>query len=189
LITAATALFGERGYHEVEVKELCERAGLKPRDFEQAFESREELFIAVLAKLNQELQKRTVIAAMAAPREPLGMIEASVRCFLEFLREDPRRGRIMLFDGMSVSPAVMRLILKSAQDQMGMLLSYVSMLFPKHPHVELLSQGLMGGTARIAMEWVAYGFVAPLDEVMLNAMMLYRGVLALAPPAPAPSAK
>ena len=91
-------VFGTKGFHASTVREVCVAAHLTERYFYESFKNLSDLFIAVYGEMRQQLMDRTLRVFDADDRQPVELVESSLRVFLEFIREDPRRGQIMLVD-------------------------------------------------------------------------------------------
>ncbi|MEW5826917.1 MAG: TetR/AcrR family transcriptional regulator [Candidatus Bipolaricaulota bacterium] len=58
LLQAGEAVFSERGYHEASVSEICRRAGLANGTFYRHFEHKEEIFAALVERLQNGMRER-----------------------------------------------------------------------------------------------------------------------------------
>jgi len=65
LVTAATAVFAEKGYASTRVAEIAERAGVGKGTVYEYFSSKEELLFAVFESINRDISER-MDAALAA---------------------------------------------------------------------------------------------------------------------------
>lgn len=182
LIAAGVSLFGTRGYHDTGVREICAEARLTERYFYESFENREGLFAAVYASLNGELRRLTLAALARAPREPEALAEAALRVFLRYMKEDPRRARILLIDALTIGQDLTRLQRSTALEFVDLLRGFVDALFPDaRTHgidPDLLSHALIGANIAVATHWAATGFRAPLARVLSNSLVLYRALIA-----------
>ena len=62
LVTAATAVFAEKGYASTRVAEIAERAGVGKGTVYEYFSSKEELLFAVFESINEEISTRVSAA-------------------------------------------------------------------------------------------------------------------------------
>lgn len=182
LLAAGLDAFGTRGYHEVTVREICAGAKLTERYFYESFTSLEALFLALYAELNRQLRQATLDALAAIPSpagvEPLAT--AAVRVLLEFIRDDPRRARVMLIDAVSISHDVQRLSGEITRDYALLLRSFIDLLFPEAQArgiaVDVIAAGLLGANIHIATHWVRERFATPLEKVLESNVLLYRAL-------------
>lgn len=182
LIAAGLEAFGVHGFHGVTVREVCATAKLTERYFYESFKTLEQLFTAVYLHLNEQLKSRT-LAALADVRQPSGveaLATASIRVLLEFIRDDPRRARVMLIDAVSISHDVQRLSGEVTRDYALLLRSFIDLLFPDAKAygipVDFVAAGLLGANIHIATHWVREGFATPLEQVLEGNVMFYRAL-------------
>ncbi|HET8694281.1 MAG TPA: TetR/AcrR family transcriptional regulator, partial [Aquabacterium sp.] len=116
LIEGATEVFGTKGFHASTVREVCVAAHLTERYFYESFKTLSELFIAVYVEMRQELMNRTLKVFDGEEQRPVALVESSLRVFLEFIREDPRRGQVMLVDALGINNEVTRISGSTARD-------------------------------------------------------------------------
>lgn len=184
LIEGGIELFGTKGFHATTVREVCMAAHLTERYFYESFESLAALFVEVFNHLREQLMTRTLEAMMRTPvTSPLSLLDPSLRVFLEFIRDDPRRGRIMLVDALGVDANVAKLSGEAARDYSGLLRQHLESLVPADKRdlidVDLLSDGLIGLNILLAARWMQDGFKAPIDTVVRTNMLPYEGMFRL----------
>lgn len=184
LIDGALEVFGTKGFHASTVREVCVAAHLTERYFYESFNSLPDLFVAVYGELRTQLMARTM-AVLESLREvtALGALRPALRVFLEFIQDDPRRGRIMLVDALGVDSEVARLSGETARDYSGLLKLHLTRLVPpahlKEVNLDLLADGMIGLNVLLAARWMQDGFVVPIDEVVRTNMLPYEGLVAL----------
>jgi AcrR family transcriptional regulator len=86
ILDEAARLFAERGYHPTSVAEIVESLGVGKGVFYWYFESKEDLFLEILASSSQELRRRQQ-AAIGDEPDPLRRIEVGIRASLAWFRE------------------------------------------------------------------------------------------------------
>jgi AcrR family transcriptional regulator len=184
LIEGAIEVFGTKGFHESTVREVCVAAHLTERYFYESFKTLAQLFIEVYSSLREQLMERTLAAIAQAEPTPMGMLERALRVFLEFIRDDPRRGRIMLVDALGVNDQMAALSGATARDYSAMLKMQLGNLVPQREaeqvSLDLLADGMIGLNVLLAARWMHDGFAEPLDQVVQTNMLPYRGMLKLA---------
>lgn len=184
LIEGAIEVFGTKGFHAATVREVCVAAHLTERYFYESFKTLPQLFMAAYESLRVQLMQRTLAAIAQAPNTPIGMLEPAMRVFLEFIRDDPRRGRIMLVDSLAVNDQVAALSGATARDYSAMLKQGLNALVPEGelPHIslDLLADGMIGLNVLLAARWMQDGFKDPIDRVVRTNLLPYRGMLAQA---------
>ncbi|AKJ27429.1 transcriptional regulator, TetR family [Caldimonas brevitalea] len=182
LVEAGVSVFGARGYHAATVREVCAVAHLTERYFYESFEGMDRLFAAVYAEVLGDLKRRTVAAiARHAADAPLQATDAALRLFFEYIREDPRRARIVLLDALSINEAVLQQCAAALQDYAGLVGHLVqhSEVATSDSHLDagLLAAGLVGFHVHVATTWLLGGCETPLDTVVETARFAYRGLV------------
>ena len=86
ILDEATRLFAERGYHPTSVAEIVESLGVGKGVFYWYFESKEDLFLEILASSSQDVRRRQQ-AAIGDEPDPLRRIELGIRASLAWFRE------------------------------------------------------------------------------------------------------
>lgn len=181
LIEGAIEVFGTKGFHAATVREVCVAAHLTERYFYESFKTLPQLFMATYAELREQLMALTLAALKKAEPTPLGMLEPAIRVFLEFIRDDPRRGRIMLVDSLGVNDEVAAMSGATARDYSAMLRQSLHMLVPDadqgEVNLDLLADGMIGLNVLLAARWMHDGFAESIDKVVLTNLLPYRGLL------------
>src|SRR5262249_29985320 len=96
LVTAARALFGERGYASVGTEEIVRAAGVTRGALYHQFRDKADLFAAVAEQVEAEIVNRVAEGA-AAPTGPVEELRRGMRPCLDAWA-DPEVGRIILPD-------------------------------------------------------------------------------------------
>jgi len=86
ILDQAVRLFAERGYHPTSVAEIVESLGVGKGVFYWYFESKEDLFLEILASSSQDL-RRLQQAAIGDEPDPLRRIDLGIRASLAWFRE------------------------------------------------------------------------------------------------------
>ena len=94
LLAAAEELFAERSYQQTTVAEICARAGIATGSFYAHFQSKAEIFAAVVRRINADLRAvmRNAIEQAQTQRE---RERACFRAFFEMLSKRPWMDRIV----------------------------------------------------------------------------------------------
>jgi AcrR family transcriptional regulator len=100
LLSAARALFGQRGFAAVGTEEIVRTARLTRGALYHHFEGKEDLFRAVYEAVEAELVQQVAAIALAT-ENPLEALRAGARAFLDAC-EDPAVRQITLIDAPAV---------------------------------------------------------------------------------------
>ena len=86
ILDESARLFAERGYHPTAVADIVESLGVGKGVFYWYFDSKEDLFLEILAASSQDLRRRQQ-AAIGAEPDPLRRIELGIRASLQWFRD------------------------------------------------------------------------------------------------------
>lgn len=183
LIEAGLAVFGEKGYHQSTVRDVCKQAQLTSRYFYESFDSMESLFRAVYVSVSRELMQSTIMSLASCQPEPEKLAEAALRTFYEFIRHDPHRARVTLIDVLNVGEGMNVLTDKAHQDFAHLIAGFMHQMFPRlaakgELDFLVLSNGLVGANTRIATQWVAERCKTPLENVLRNVLVMFEACIA-----------
>lgn len=94
ILDAAAAEFGERGFHDTGITHITQRAGVALGTFYTYFDSKEEVFRALVRDMSEQV-KVQVAPAIAEATDGLSAEREGLRAFLEFVREHKEIYRII----------------------------------------------------------------------------------------------
>ncbi len=95
LLSAAEQLFGERSYQRTSVAGICARAGIATGSFYLHFNSKSDIFAAVVRQINADLRAAMRVALEQAPGDQRARERASFGAFFEMLSRRPWIDRIV----------------------------------------------------------------------------------------------
>ena len=95
MLAVAAEGFARVGYKNLSIRDLTEKAGIAPGSFYKFFESKEELFHAVVAEAGDALRLR-LRAALEHSRSPKSALMEAVRIIGETLEGNPVLAQLML---------------------------------------------------------------------------------------------
>jgi AcrR family transcriptional regulator len=183
LMDAGLEVFGHRGYHLSTVRDICAQAGLSERYFEESFKTLAELFDAVYAELRAQLQQyimQAVIKSGIQSPDPMALAKGTLHAWYSFLKEDPRKARVMLFESATVSDNGMRSAEATTSEIGGMFRTFITMLYPKLNEatfdMDLMLSALTGAAVYMARTWVRSGYKQPIELVIAHNLALYKSL-------------
>jgi AcrR family transcriptional regulator len=94
LIEAAAGEFGERGYHDAAITGITQRAGVALGTFYTYFESKEEVFRALVREMSRATRAHVAEAVKDAP-DRLAAERLGLEAFIAFTRKHPELYRII----------------------------------------------------------------------------------------------
>jgi AcrR family transcriptional regulator len=95
LLAAAESLFAERSYQRTSVAGICARAGMATGSFYLHFNSKADIFAAVVRRINADLRAAISAALEQAPSDQRARERASFGAFFEMLSRRPWIDRIV----------------------------------------------------------------------------------------------
>src|ERR1700745_3608162 len=95
LLTAAEELFGQRSYHRTTVADICARAGMATGSFYSYYESKAEIFAAVVRAINADLRHAMRVALEHTDGGQRNRERAAFRAYFDMLSERPWIDRIV----------------------------------------------------------------------------------------------
>ncbi|MEW1547332.1 TetR/AcrR family transcriptional regulator [Streptomyces tsukubensis] len=101
LVSAARALFAERGYAGVGTEEIVRAAGVTRGALYHQFRDKNDLFDATVRTVEAELTERIAGQVMASSADPVQALKTGARAFLDAFAE-PDVERILLLDAPGV---------------------------------------------------------------------------------------
>jgi AcrR family transcriptional regulator len=104
LIAAGLDLLGTVGWEQTTMTAVCARARLTERYFYEHFTGRDQLLLAVVDQVAAEARTTVADALAAAPREPRAAAHATISAFVDFVTDDPRKGRAALIESAAADP-------------------------------------------------------------------------------------
>ncbi|MFI6865546.1 TetR/AcrR family transcriptional regulator [Nocardia sp. NPDC050406] len=103
LLDAALETIGTQGFSSLSVLGLSRATGLNDRYFAESFDSREDLFSALIDRMLEELAALVAAALLASERDLRSKMRAAVGAAIEYLTDDPRKARVALIEAPAVA--------------------------------------------------------------------------------------
>ena len=95
LLGAAEHLFGERSYRRTTVADICAQAGMATGSFYAHFDSKADVFAAVIRQINADVRAAQVAAIKAAEDNQRARERASFRAYFDLMSRRPWIYRIV----------------------------------------------------------------------------------------------
>ena len=95
LLTAAEELFGQRSYHRTTVADICARAGMATGSFYSYYQSKAEIFAAVVRAINTDLRRAMKEALEHTGGGQRNAERASFRAYFDLLSTRPWIDRVV----------------------------------------------------------------------------------------------
>lgn len=104
-MTAMADLCAEQGYEATKIADLVRRAGVARKTLYDAFDGKEEVFLAAFDAAIDEVAQRMEAACEDAEGEWIDGVAAGLRAFLAYVAENPALARLCLVEAVSATPA------------------------------------------------------------------------------------
>jgi AcrR family transcriptional regulator len=95
LLSAAEHLFGEHSYRRTTVADICAQAGMATGSFYAYFQSKSDIFTAVIRQINADVRAVQVAALQGAPNTQRDRERASFRAYFDLMSRRPWIYRIV----------------------------------------------------------------------------------------------
>ncbi len=107
ILEHATSVFGSRGYHNVSMEDIADQAGISKALVYQHFESKDELYMAVLRSFMDTLGE-TVLPAWAQDRPPAERFWRGFVAFFEFVEKNREAWGVLNRDAVEIDDAMVK---------------------------------------------------------------------------------
>jgi AcrR family transcriptional regulator len=108
LLDAATWVFARKGYRRAGVSDIIARAGVARGTFYLYFESKEQVFLAVVENFHRRITRAVAEADQTPPLDPGAgpqvILQASFRRWLEFFAANRDAATVILKEASSIDP-------------------------------------------------------------------------------------
>jgi AcrR family transcriptional regulator len=174
ILEAARAAFAEGGFHQTSLDAVAEQAGVSKALIYEHFDSKRELYLAMLEMHTDELVER-VRAAVTAADQPEERLHAGLEAFFTFVEERRGAWRIMFRNPGDPDVAVYMERLRDgvAAAVAALMSEEAKRAFPDAPEreriIEMVAQQLVGAMQSLADWWDLHRDV-PKEEVLQVAM-------------------
>jgi AcrR family transcriptional regulator len=95
LLSAAEHLFGERSYRRTTVADICAQAGIATGSFYAHFDSKADIFAAVIRRINADLREAMAAALKLADDNQRARERAAFRAYFDLMSHRPWIYRIV----------------------------------------------------------------------------------------------
>ena len=183
LVEAGLETLGTKGLHTTTVRDVCGQAGLSERYFYESCSGLGGLFDTIYQTLHQELLGRLMAVFVSSRNQHQPALEGGKKALLvwfTFLKEDPRRARIMLIDAMGGNEGSARGAKAAARDYVGAIQAFLDLLYPgmpaQHLSSRLMAATLVGACIHTAKEWIWSGFEDPMERVVDHLSVVFQAL-------------
>lgn len=98
LVEAAITLLATRGEARTTMTAVCAEAGLTERYFYESFGSRDEVLIAALDSVSEEIARTTLDAVSTSSGDPAARVRATIAAVVDFVVAAPNKMRVAVVE-------------------------------------------------------------------------------------------
>ncbi|WP_328602430.1 TetR/AcrR family transcriptional regulator [Nocardia terrae] len=104
-LDAAIRIFGERGYANCSLADVCAAAGLSKRQFYEEFQTREDVLVAAYDQIQDQAGAAlaTALSTMGSDPDPTETVTQALSGFLGSIGSDPHRAKVAFVEVVGVS--------------------------------------------------------------------------------------
>ena len=191
--SAMVELIAERGYANIAVRDLAERAKVSSRAFYERFRGKEDCFLRTHELVVRRTAKR-VVAAQAGERDRHERLRLGFKAFIRELDREPRAVRLALLDAYFDGPAARAQARKAELLFGAMLTESLGDPAGDAPGLSLAVEAIVAGSVEVARRQLLSGEerASPhlADELLDWALACHqRAAASPSPPFPIPSSK
>jgi hypothetical protein len=121
-----------------------------------------------------------LISSRGKQSAPMATAKEALIAYLAFLKDDPRRARIMLVDAMGINEGSTRGAQAAARDYVGAIQAFLDLLYPRMAEQQLSSRTmaamLSGACIHVAKEWINSSFEAPLEAIAAHLVVMFEAL-------------
>jgi AcrR family transcriptional regulator len=154
LLTTASEVFVDRGYHAAGMDEIADRAGVSKPVLYQHFSSKLDLYLAVLQQ-HGEILVTNVQEALSTTTDNRRRLRAAVQAFFDFIEHDSQGYRLIFENDYVSEPQVasqVKVAVDACTDAVFDLISRDSGLDPHR--ARMIAVGLVGISVDCARYWL-----------------------------------
>jgi TetR/AcrR family transcriptional regulator, fatty acid metabolism regulator protein len=156
LLTEATRLFGQRGFHDTTVPMIVAAADSSIGSFYLYFRSKEDIFAAVLEWMGAQIATAIGEAMAQAGPDPLDHMRAAVEALVNFLARNPGEARILIVESSGLGKrleAVRRAIVQSHTRSVQQALTLLAHRLPEMD-AAIAASCWIGAAYEAAFHWL-----------------------------------
>ncbi|WP_405484727.1 TetR/AcrR family transcriptional regulator [Nocardia sp. NBC_00511] len=159
-LDAAIRIFGERGYANCSLADVCAAAGLSKRQFYEEFETREDVLVAAYDQIQDEaaLALGVALGQLGPSTDPATRVSEALTAYLGSVGADPHRAKVAFVEVVGVSERMERHRRTRRHSWVGAITMALDPLAGPSAHIrstpELAGSALIGAINGLAHEWL-----------------------------------
>jgi AcrR family transcriptional regulator len=181
LLTSASDVFVDRGYHSAGMDEIADRAGVSKPVLYQHFSSKLDLYLAVLQQ-HGDILVASVQDALSATTDNRQRLRSAVQAFFDFIEHDSQGYRLIFENDYVTEPQVanqVKVAIGACTDAVFDLISRDSGLDPHR--ARMIAVGLVGISVDCARYWLDGDRPIPKEDAVEGTVQFAWGGLSHVP--------
>lgn len=169
-IEAGLTVFGDTGFQQSSITEVCRVAKLARGQFYEHFGTREGLLLAVYDFVQDDARNAVTEAIAAIPvRDAAGRAHAAVHAYAQSVGADPRKARISHVEIVGVSAHVEQHRIEKRQQWVKLFQEELTAMFgPEYIPVggfQIAAMGVIGALMAMVSQWSTAPSQSSLDDI------------------------
>lgn len=169
LLDAGLEIVGTGGVERATMTAICLQAGLTERYFYESFRAREDLLLAVVDEIAEQVRSAVVVALQEAKGDAEVKARAAIAAFAALLTEDPRKGRAAIIES-SVLPSLRQRRHELFGSFAALVVVQARTLFGAaalpSPQDEISALMLVGGLGELLSAWLRNETRAEVEDIV-----------------------
>lgn len=183
LLDAALELFAQNGFVPTTIEQLCQAAYVGTKGFYETFESRDDLYAALLARITEEAFSRLAeVDAEVASADERTASRRILATFAHVFVDDVRVAKVTFGAGSAITPVAEQQRRANRRTAAAFVLSIWSRYAGEQDHAQHVAIGLIGGLFDIIADWLLDIGGEPsedqIEELVLRLVAFYEAVRA-----------
>jgi AcrR family transcriptional regulator len=169
-------VLGTAGWEQATMTAICAEARLTERYFYESFRNRDELLLAVLDGVAEQI-RLVIVAALESRRgDAEAAVRAAVEAFVDVLIGDPRKARLTMVEAVA-APTLRRRRSELLREFATLIVAQNRRLYGasalEPPQAEIAAILYVGGVAELFTVWLGGGLDADREQVVDAAVGLF----------------
>jgi AcrR family transcriptional regulator len=143
ILEATASVCAEKGYPELNVAAIADRAGFATNAFREVFPDEQEAFLELLSSEGERLLGRVEEACGQTGADPVSRVERGLRTVLEWVDENPRDAQVCIVESIRATTRVFEWRKQTLDRFVALLRTAAPAVFSESP--ELLGELMVAG--------------------------------------------
>ena len=169
LLDAGLEIVGTRGVERATMTAICAQAGLTERYFYESFSAREDLLLAIVDEIAEQVRSAVLASLQATEGDAEAKARAAVAAFAALLTDDPRKGRAAIIES-AVLPVLSQRRHELFRGFAALVVTQARSLFGDSalpsPHAEISALMLVGGLGELLSAWLRGETRAEVEDIV-----------------------